>query len=235
MKYPNLENDLCHLNNDLALFKEASRELINVNPQICGSCEFFYIGLVRRATAFTDAFIYAIRDDNHFVAPGLIRPNLEHVLILHAAEQYEGNSIHDFTYALLNGQRVTKMKNTQGKTMREATLAKSHTKQINPSGDAHADTAGLYRWSNKFVHFGTIHMFSSLKQIDENGRFQALLWKNSDTSDPSKPKSEIPSVTQHDVRNWIVAMHAINRLIRAEVQKAIEAKRTHGLLCRRIV
>ena len=203
MKFKELESDLHVLENTVAeINRQIAKSMSAGNGKICGSCELFFIAIARRTGAFTDAFCKAVRDDNHFVAPALIRPNLEHLLVIHAAGEYNPENIHEFTKHLLNGQRARDLKNQAGKKMVEKVLVSSLSILLDDRTNQSVE--GLYEWCNKFTHFGPQLLFSPIQHIGDDGRFELVLYK---------PTFEIPAVKSNDVQDWIVAMKTVNLFI----------------------
>ena len=168
----------------------------------CGNCDFFFVAIARRTGAFTQAFCRAVRDDNHFVAPALIRHNLEHLLLLHAAAICE-TGVHDFTAKLMKGTRTRDLRNNSGEKMSERLLVRSLEKEL--KGTTSSSVQGLYDWCNKFTHFGTPLLFGSFEELDDDGHFTMLL---------AGPTFHLPAVQAANVRDWIEAMKAINFLVR---------------------
>ena len=214
MKFPELEPSLRGLENTVAEVNRQIKESMSAgNGKICGSCELFFIAIARRTGAFTDAFCKAVRDDNQFVAPALIRPNLEHLLVLHAAHEYNAENIHEFTEQLLKGRRTRDLKNQAGRKMNERELIGSLSKLL----DDHTNQSvkGLYDWCNQFTHFGSILLRSPINHIDDEGRFELLLYG---------PTFEVPAVESRHVRDWIVAMATVNLFICQQLAHWVDVK-----------
>ena len=214
MKFSELESDLHELENTVSEINDQIKKSMSAgNGRICGSCELFFIAIARRTGAFTDAFCKAVRDDNHFVAPALIRPNLEHLLVLHAAREYYPENIHEFTEQLLGGRRARDLKNQAGKRMTEKELVSSLSKVLDDS--TNQSVKGLYDWCNRFTHFGPQLLFSPIKHIDDDGRFELVLYE---------PTFEIPAVESNNVQEWIVAMKTVNLLICHHLSHWVDTK-----------
>ena len=236
MTYPQAAKELSQLREQIPSFKDPGVAIIAAaNGNICGSCEFFFIGILKRTAAFTQAFCDALDANNHYVAPSLIRPNLENLLALHAAEE-NANGVHAFTFEQLQGTQFRDMKSKSGDKLTLNWLAKSLDTQL-VIAPGSGDTKGLYKWANKFVHFNSIFLYSSFIRtnegekrqalVTEDGRFQMKLWDND-------LQFTIPQVSEKDIINWIVAMVSINRLILTRLEQIARIKDRLGLACRRL-
>ena len=214
MKFTELSNDVRRLEGSIEL---VNQDLMNVMSAgagfTCGSCDFFFVGIARRTNAFTQAFCQAVRDDNHFVAPALIRLNLEHLLVLHAGASYQTGNLHDFTMELMNGKRPRDLRNKSGKKMTERELVKSLEKELD--GATSSSVQALYDWCNKFTHFGTPLLYGSLQDLDKNGHFNMLLVGDT---------FQMPAVQANHVQDWIQAMGAINFLVRQRLKHWIAVR-----------
>ena len=204
LKFEQLHGEVQRLESSIELINQDLKNVMSAGSgRICGSCDFFFAGLARRTGAVTQAFCRAVRDDNHFVAPALIRLNLEHVLVLHAGGSYETGNLHDFTTELMNGKRPRDLKNVSGKKMTERELVNSLGQRLD--GGTSSKLQGLYDWCNQFTHFGTPMLRSSLEDLDDDGHFRMLLFGTT---------FEIPAVRPADVQNWVQAMGTINASVR---------------------
>ena len=203
MKFEEVENEVRELELSINEINQSIKDSISAGKgALCGSCEFFFVGVARRTGAITQIFCRAIRDDNHYAAPALIRLNLEHLLVLHAGQVYETGDLHDFTSKLLEGKRPRDLKNKDGKKMFERELVMSLGKELDHK--LSRPLKDLYDWCNNFTHFGTPNLYSAIQNWVEKGHLTLLL---------AKPTFEIPDVQATDLRNWIGMMQAINSLI----------------------
>ena len=204
MKFNELDTDVRQLEHSVELIDQELKDAMSAgHGSLCGSCEFFFVGVARRTGAFTQAFSRAVRDDNHFVALALIRLNLEHVLVLHAGTSYKTGNLHDFTTELMKGKRPRDLTNTAGNKMTERELVESLGQELD--GITNSSVQGLYKWCNNFTHFGNPFLRSSILSLDDSGHFDMLL---------VAATFEIPSVQSTDVKKWIQAMETINLLVR---------------------
>ena len=214
MKFDNLDRDVRGLERSIELIHQDLKIVMSAGRGLlCGSCDFFFVAIARRASAVTQAFCRAVRDDNHYVAPALIRLNLEHVLVLHAGASYETGNLHDFTTELIHGKRPRDLKNTSGQKMTERELIESLGEKLDRVTSSRIQD--LYAWCNKFTHFGTPLLFSALEDLDDDGHFKLLLVGST---------FEIPAVNLADIQNWVQAMGTINHLVRERLHQWIATR-----------
>ena len=204
MKFNELDTDVHQLEHSIGLINQELKDVMSAGRGLlCGSCEFFFVGVARRTGASTRAFSLAVRDDNHFVAPALIRLNLEHLLVLHAGTSYQTGDLHDFTTELMKGKRPRDLRNTAGNKMTERVLVESLGQKLDRI--TNSNVQDLYKWCNNFTHFGTPFLYSSMPSLDDSGHFDMLLVGTT---------FEIPAVQSTDVKKWVQAMETINLLVR---------------------
>ena len=204
LKFEQLHGEVQRLESSIELINQDLKNVMSAGSgRICGSCDFFFAGLARRTGAVTQAFCRAVRDDNHFVAPALIRLNLEHLLVLHAGDSYETGNLHNFTTELMKGKKPRDLKNLSGKKMTDRELVISLGKALDRATSSRIQD--LYAWCNHFTHFGTPMLVSSLVDLNDDGHFRMLLFGST---------FEIPAVQPADVQNWVQAMGTINAFVR---------------------
>ena len=214
MKFDKIDSDVRRLEGSIDLINQDLKNVMSAGCGfLCGSCDFFFVGIARRTCAVTQAFCRAVRDDNHFVAPALIRLNLEHVLVLHAGASYETGDLHDFTTELMNRKRPRDLKNVSGKKMTDRELVHSLGRRLD--GGTSSRLQDLYDWCNQFTHFGTPMLFSSLEGLEDNGHFKMLL---------VGATFEILAVQSADVQKWVHAMETINSLVRQHLDQWIATR-----------
>ena len=211
MKFNELDRNVRRLEHSIELINQDLMNIMSAGDgSTCGSCDFFFVGVARRTSAFTQAFCRTVRDDNHFVASALIRLNLEHLLVLHAGASYQTGNLHDFTTELMKGKRPRDLTNKSGKKMTERELVESLEKELD--GATSSSIKDLYDWCNKFTHFGTPLLYGSFQDLDDNGHFNMLLIGDT---------FQIPAVRATHVLEWILAMESINFLVRQRLKKWI--------------
>ena len=214
LKFEQLHGEVQRLESSIELINQDLKNVMSAGSgRICGSCDFFFAGLARRTGAVTQAFCRAVRDDNHFVAPALIRLNLEHLLVLHAGDSYETGNLHDFTTALMKGKKPRDLKNLSGKKMTDRELVISLGKALDRATSSRIQD--LYAWCNQFTHFGTPMLVSSLVDLNDDGHFRMLLFGST---------FQIPAVQPADVQNWVQAMGTINAFVRQGLDRWIATR-----------
>lgn len=63
MKFNELDTDVHHLEQSIESMNQELKDVMSAGRGLlCGSCEFFFIGVARRTGAFKHAFSLAVRD-----------------------------------------------------------------------------------------------------------------------------------------------------------------------------
>ncbi len=125
--------------------------------------DFFLIGALNRTINISKAYVHLIRENNFIAAAPLIRVNIDTLLRLYASliSEFDRNT---FAQKVMDGEIISKMKLNGTNKLLQDKLLYSELSKI----DGMHWVEDIYKAGSAFVHFEKSHIFSSLKQSEED-------------------------------------------------------------------
>ena len=197
MKFPEVDLELGHLEDSILAYRKVWGEGFKDGEVFIYWFDFLLFAAARRGCAIVKAFVQAVREDNHLVAPSLIRMHLDNLLTLYAAKEFEDGP-EQFVMRRMEGKLTRQLKNRLGQRMHEKVLVDSFNSETQTGW-----IKGVYDNYSDYVHFGSVALHSIFQSLEDDGHFKSA----------NLVSSEIDQVTLEDVLNWIVAMNSINASI----------------------
>jgi hypothetical protein len=148
---------LTGLKEDQQLLCDMTMQMWNADGSGVYTLDLFANGAIHRSLALIKGFRSMIREFNMICAGPLVRMQLDTALRFHAA--YLAPNAFDFADATLSGTEVYKLKTRDGKSMRDAVLVESLTKQY-PWVEA------IYKQASGFVHLSKVHTVGTYGKPD---------------------------------------------------------------------
>lgn len=131
--------------------------------------DLYCMTILNRSVNLTRGYLSQIRDNNFISAAPLVRIHLDSLLRLFAAYQVDYN-IDDFAKKVIEGQQINKLCDKHGKLMRDTYLANQIGKEKDFSW-----VLAIYKIGNSHVHFGSQHIFSSIKNGHDNNIIEGII------------------------------------------------------------
>ena len=118
------------------------------------------VGVINRSLSLLTGFATLIRNDNYIAAVHLARPHLDNFLRFYAS--WLVDKPHDFAMNVMKGHQIDKLKDRNGKHLRDSYLVEVASKEYPWIYNVYKETSG-------FVHFSKKHVFTStvLKNKEE--------------------------------------------------------------------
>jgi hypothetical protein len=176
------------LDEKLTKIDQLERELVRKLAGAIASGDDMYLshmlimGAVKRTLAFGEGFRLLIRERNFPSAAPFVRMQLDTALRVYAAtlvsnpEAYAG--------AVLHGERIDRMRDRQGKRMRDAYLVEKLAELYPWVSKVYAETSGL-------VHFTSRHIFAGVRKVDDAHRTVHFLIGAKDPPRPDEDYFEV--------------------------------------------
>jgi hypothetical protein len=140
------------------------------------------VGIVKRTVALSDGFRGHIKERNFTCAAALLRLLLDTAMRTFAATLCD--SAEDYAKAVFEGKPVNKIKDRDGKLLRDAYLAERLSEK-NPW------VKPLYDELCNFVHFSNKHIFTSIAKMDEEKHIVYFQVSAEDAKHPDESYFEI--------------------------------------------
>lgn len=149
------------------ILKEIS-EATRAIPRLCnfgpaGSktyvSDLFVFGVASRTMALSSAYIGMVQQQNYLTAAALVRLQLDSAMRLFGSSLVA--NFPAFCKAVIDGERISKMKDRKGKLLTDRYLAQA-LKEIFPAAES------VYDATSGFVHLSGTHIFGLVMNSDDD-------------------------------------------------------------------
>ena len=198
MRFPELEPELRELESSVGTLRDAFVSLWGNGKFDLHMHDLLVWQVALRTRALTRAFCDLVREDNDYVAPALIRVNLEHLLLLKAGELHVGGP-DGLVNELMSGKRLEHIKDRCGERMTGAYLSR----RCDAEGSLQIEK--IWGFYSGFVHFDPLWLtpgFVSARKSD-GGTIGTV------TYEFPKDSYSIRQVGADDVATWIQIMQFV--------------------------
>ncbi|MCG9900818.1 MAG: hypothetical protein MH132_12505 [Hydrotalea sp.] len=142
---------LDHLESFEEAFKDLSKQMTEPGQDLF-PLDMLAIGVINRSLSLLTGFATLIRDNNYIAAAHLTRPHLDNFLRFYAS--WLVDKPHDFAMDVMNGVRIDKLKDRDGKLLRDSHLVEVASKEYPWIQNVYKETSG-------FIHLSKKHIFTS--------------------------------------------------------------------------
>jgi hypothetical protein len=139
-------------------------------------------GAVKRSVSQSSALRMLVESWNLLCARALVRMQIDTALRFSALWLVE--KPHDLARQILKRQRIDKIKDRDGKLMRDAYL-------IEKLAPAHAWLPAVYQNTSGYIHFSGEHLFSPMENVREESREVEVVLSEADTKYPESSWLEV--------------------------------------------
>lgn len=150
---------LDHLDSFEQNFKDLSKQMMEPGQDLF-PLDMLSVGVINRSLSLLTGFTTLIRNNNYIAAAHLARPHLDNFLRFYAS--WLVNDPHDFAMKVMKGIRIDKLKDRNGKHLRDSHLVAMASKEYPWMQKVYKETSG-------FIHLSKKHVFTStvLKNKEE--------------------------------------------------------------------
>ncbi len=137
-----------------------SVEMLKANDCKFGPFDLLAIAALKRTKSLLAGFKILIENHNLVAARALIRMHLDTLMSFYAGWLVDDS--HAFATKVLNGERLDKIKDKDGKELRDTYLAKKLNEEYNW-------VLRVYKITCGYIHLSERHIFSAIKPTQEEG------------------------------------------------------------------
>ena len=126
--------------------------------------DFLAIAAAKRSIALSAGFRTMVRDQNLICAGAILRLQLDTALRIFAG--FIVDNPHDFAIAVIEGKRINKMKDQNGRPMTDRYLVTELARQY----PEYQWIESTYKETSNYIHFSDTHFFSALDGVNHEGQ-----------------------------------------------------------------
>jgi hypothetical protein len=171
---------LDHLVSSEDAFKALSQQMMEPGEDLF-PLDMLAVGVINRSLSLLTGFATLIRDDNYIAAAHLTRPHLDNFLRFYAA--WLVDKPHDFAMNVMKGCRIDKLKDRNGKLLRDSHLIEVASKEFPWMQNVYRETSG-------FIHLSKKHIFTSTSIKDKEKQTVEFRISKEDKYVPNESKLE---------------------------------------------
>ena len=226
MSKPTIEEAIAELAGLVDAVSDTLRSLTRLSSVPISEDSYLIFSVVRRTCALTDGFCSLISEKNHYAASALIRPNLESLLLMQAADSHPmgpNGLARDLMTVKKNGKltELRDIKDKYGKAMTGRRLAKQFDESgvygliedgmniipdntlIRVPDPRIARLSDLWSFYSGHVHFDSKWLLSDLIDVndEEDAGMVEFKW--------DMRSYTIARLTDQDIFEWISAMRLV--------------------------
>ena len=206
VKIESRKND--HLELGLQMFKAYGGTLYGL--------DMLAIGALKRSMAHCAGFTRLLEDSNFICAASILRLQLDNALRFYAA--FLVDKPHDFATAVLAGTPVRKLKDREGKLMRDAYLVESLSREYPWIPRVYKETSG-------YIHLSEKHIFNAIAGFDANENSAQI---EISSEDIDLPESIYAEAIQAFIASTDIFLRYVKGWIFTKANPEVVAKRLHG-------
>lgn len=180
---------LKELKNKRDNLKYIGNEIMECRKHSMGYMDFVIIAIVNRSISITVGIEKLIIEHNMTCVRALLRMQLETVLTM-AAFWLTENPEKMAKEIIVDGKKITDMKDKDGKRMTYSYLAKK-------IGKAFEWIPDLYRNTCEYIHFSERHLYDSIYSTNEEKRIAYFIISEKDYNYPEHSWIEVIDYTRH--------------------------------------
>lgn len=147
-----MEQHLTQLDAYENVFIDLSKQLITADNGHMFPLDCLTVAVINRSLSLLAGFSTLLKNENYIAAVHLVRPHLDNYLRFSAA--WLVSEPHEFAMSVMKGERIDKIKDRDGKFLRDSYLVEMASKDYPWIQNVYKETSG-------FIHLSSKHVFTS--------------------------------------------------------------------------
>lgn len=161
-------------------FKDLGKQMMEPGQDLF-PLDMLAVGVINRSLSLLTGFATLIRTNNYIAAAHLARPHLDNFLRFYAS--WLVDNPHEFAMNVMKGVRIDKLKDRDGKLLRDSHLVEVASKEYPWMRNVYTETSG-------FIHLSKKHVFTSTTIKDKEERTVEFRVGKEDKYVPEESKLE---------------------------------------------